>query len=356
MSHTIKHVYIPEKIDFSVRMRNDESILSLINKYYLPSHINIIEGQPYATPRSGIYSWDNINCYAYNQEKSGFMELYFESRENYNLLKENLNAKEKACAEQIKNKLYRWNPNQGWVLSETYTTFDEKYLIGYNHYFKSIEKDINSHKKNINLLKSIGEFKSLTYLLYGAPGTGKTTLIKALSSKYNMDVYVVNSIYAKSSNLGQMLNPGKGKNTNVILLFEDFDRFIAKPENKELMGVILNALDGFDDTDNTVRFFTGNDCSVIFEEKALINRISGKYEFGYPTRDMFRDKLLILLSISSVQTELIEKELNDKIDSLLDLVVDKNITLRPFTSYCIRYLFNENCLDDMIENVGELVD
>ena len=53
-------------------------------------------------------------------------------------------------------------------------------------------------------------------------------------------------------------------------------------------------MDGFDDSGNTIRFFTGNDCYVIFQEKALINRISGKYKFSYPTFEMFRVKLLKL--------------------------------------------------------------
>jgi SpoVK/Ycf46/Vps4 family AAA+-type ATPase len=319
----------------------------------------------FSTPYTGSYTWDGIECFVHNQEKCGYMTLYFKDRAQYTLLCEILKSKEYAIEKQIKNKLFRWNPNSSWFLSETYTTFDEKYLIGYSEYFKSIEKDIESHTKNNQLLKMIGEYKSLTYLLYGAPGTGKTTLIKALSSKYNMDVYIVNSIYAKSSNLGQMLNPGKGKDKNVILLFEDFDRFIEKEGNKELMGIILNALDGFDDTHNTIRFFTGNNCDVIFKEQALINRISGKYKFGYPDREMFRAKLLKLLIISkfnensnlnveNIYNKLMEKDL-EKIEQFLDLVIDKNITLRPFTSYCIRYIFNENSLDDMIQNANELI-
>lgn len=364
MSLSVTHINQPVDFEYSVRMRPDATLLNQIECYYSPNHTNIINNAHYGSPLTGLYNWDGIDCWVYNQEKQGYLILYFKNRENYNLLVAIINAKTQKKIEQIKNKLYRWDPRNGWVLAETYTTFDEQYLIGFGDYFKSIEKDIGNHKKNTKKLKLIGEYKSLTYLLYGLPGTGKTTLIKALSSKYNMDVYVVNAIHAKSSNLGQMLNPGKGKEKNVILLFEDFDRFIEKEENKELMGIILNALDGFDDTDNTIRFFTGNNCEVIFNEQALINRVCGKYKFGYPTREMFRAKLLKLLLISKLNednkfnAELILNEfsngLEEKLERFLDLVVDKEITLRPFTSYCIRYLFNDNCLDDMIENINEL--
>ena len=166
-----------------------------------------------------------------------------------------------------------------------------------------------------------------------------------------MDVYVINSITVRSSNISKILNPGKAAAKNVILLFEDFDRFLEDSETKILMGQILNAMDGFDDTANTIRFFTGNNCNIIFEEKALINRISGKYKFDYPNSEMFRDKINKLLSVTKINIE----ENREKIDHFISLVIDKNITLRPFTSYCIRHLFNENCIDDLIQNIGDLI-
>ena len=350
MSLSVSHVNVPEGFNFAIKMRTTDGLLAGINKYYSAKRVYSDGDCIYAIPDTGIYTWDTIDCWVYNQEKQGYMVLYFKSVEEYNLLIRLIELKGERAQEKIQNKLFRYDPRQGWYCVETYTTFDESNLIGYTHYFHEIEEEINSHKKNQIKLKFIGEFKSLSYLLYGIPGTGKTTLIKALSSKYNMDVYVVNSIYAKSSNIGNILNPVKAGSKPVILLFEDFDRFIVKEENKELMGLILNAMDGFDDSGNTIRFFTGNDCEAIFNEKALINRICGRYKFSYPTFDMFRAKLLKLSSI-------IEGPLDEeKTTQFISLVVGRNITLRPFTSYCLRYLFNENNLDYMIENVNILIE
>jgi len=44
-----------------------------------------------------------------------------------------------------------------------------------------------------------------------------------------------------------------------------------------------------------------------------------------------------------------------KVYIFLDSIKDIEITLRPFTSYVIRYMFNENYLDDIIVNISELL-
>jgi AAA+ superfamily predicted ATPase len=352
MSLSTTHLNQPVDFEFSTRLHINSHILELICKHCTVKRIYENNNKMHACPETGLYTWFGINCWVYNQEKQGFTILYFKSIFDYNFLIETFNLLSKKVIDKIKNKLYRYSEKTGWVLTETYSEFQEKYFIDNNNYFESIEKDINNHKKNSSFLKSIGEYKSLSYLLYGVPGTGKTTLIKSLSSKYNMDVYVINSITVKSENIASILNPGKNSAKNVLLLFEDFDRFLESDDTKQLMGQILNAMDGFDDTSNTIRFFTGNNCDIIFQEKALINRISGKYKFDYPDSEMFRNKLNKLLSITDIDLE----ASIERIDQFISLIVDKNITLRPFTAYCVRYLFNEYFFDKIVENINDLLE
>ena len=75
---------------------------------------------------------------------------------------------------------------------------------------------------------------------------------------------------------------------------------------------------------------------------------------------MFRDKLMKLISIRE------NKDIDvDKINQFLKLIhprcgyqgkpLETLITLRPFTSYIIKYLFNDTFYDDIIANYKDLM-
>ena len=110
---------------------------------------------------------------------------------------------------------------------------------------------------------------------------------------------------------------------------------------------LLNTLDGFDDKGDTVRFFTANNKESIFKIDALVNRMSSKFEFYFPTSEIFKKKLQRFLSFHSTYDE-------SKVDEFIQLVAKQGITVRPFVNYVVRYLFEPDCLDQMIKNIHEL--
>jgi SpoVK/Ycf46/Vps4 family AAA+-type ATPase len=197
-----------------------------------------------------------------------------------------------------------------------------------------------------------------------------------------MDIFIVNPNNLDAAHLGQVLNARLYNNSadddfdddgNIkfrMLLFEDFDRFLESKKTSELMSQILNALDGITDKGNVVRFFTGNNCDIIFKNSALINRMHSKMEFKAPTRDMFKEKLDRLLTYYDLEALAEINSLPEfgksvsltkqckldrsRIDEYLDLIVQRNVTLRPFTTYCIRYLFRDDCIRHMIENISDI--
>ena len=82
------------------------------------------------------------------------------------------------------------------------------------------------------------------YLLYGAPNTGKTTIIEHIASKYNMSVYMIyfNSKNMTDALLIRMINDIP---ENSLIVFEEIDKQIKAIDNKRLsIAGLLSALDG----------------------------------------------------------------------------------------------------------------
>ena len=310
--------------------------------------------QFYTHPLSSPVKYGEVDAYVHNQEKQGYLYVWFKTREDFFSIVDYINKKKAKEVKEIKHQLYRMDIYGNWRLSEQYQSKQLQNFVGYHHYLDKIAKDIANYAEQREYLRELGESKSLNYLLYGPPGVGKTSLIMTLSSMYNYPLYIVNST-CRSIN-GLTIKDGNNDAKVKILLFEDFDRFLEHDDRKSKvdeksvqMSDILNSLDGANSGEGVIRFFTGNDCKTIFSNKALVNRMSACFKFSMPTREMYDAKLKSLL-----RNRTLSIDDDEKCDQLIDHAVDK-VTLRPFVNYVIRYLFDENYLDNMLENIDELV-
>ena len=110
------------------------------------------------------------------------------------------------------------------------------------------------------------------FLLEGPPGTGKSSLIFALASKFNMNIHIIN--------LGPKVDDATFKSavsnlpSNTILLLEDVDALFverkANDSNKSMVSFsgILNVLDGMARKNGLITFMTTNYINRL--DKALI--------------------------------------------------------------------------------------
>jgi len=341
---------------FCIKLKISESSLlfdlmdyNIFNRYYNCQHGTCV------IPYTGKYIVENIELYILDQSNSGFIYIYFNTISDYNNLLSIIKKNKETKTKNIKNKVYRYSTQSGWVLTDNYLNKNLSDIFGYDNHINSILKDIDNHKKYKHFLNSIGETRSINYLLYGPSGTGKTSTIKAIASVRDLSVYIVNPLNLNftTTNIKSIfsLNNNNKDETLKILLFEDFDRFLATESINNMMSNILNALDGFDDNGTIIRFFTANDKSKIDQFDALTNRISASFEYTYPDTNVLKLKLLKLLSY--YKNDFNEEESN-KINQIINIVYSKNISVRPFTSYIIRYMFDENYLDSLLLHIDEL--
>lgn len=130
-----------------------------------------------------------------------------------------------------------------------------------------------------------------TYLLKGPPGTGKTSMIRALAKHYSRDLYILDM---SDPDIGESITALLGKvPPDSMIALEDLDRYFKDSEsttNTEMnLSVLLNAIDGALSCSNgTVVFITANHPERLPPVLMRSGRVDEVVHFdGNVTRDQF---------------------------------------------------------------------
>lgn len=336
--------------------------------------------------RNGVYKFDPSGpeydfMFTWSTIVPSRCFLSFRSRSTFEVLMNQINkvieAKQNS-ARTIKSKtpIFRYQGYGGWTKEKDYQIKPRSQIVGYDHYIDAIMNSIRNHEENTEHLERIGENKSLNFLLYGAPGQGKSSILRIVASELGMAIFIVKPLELRGDNIYEVLNPKhlwqtmsngdkfgnddtdsdseekpakkKKKSMRIMIVFEDFDRFLSSGKRPEVMSEFLNGLDGICNSNDVVRFFTGNDCQVILNNEALINRMAGRFKFDYPTEQMYRQKLLDIL----VPGTLFEQA---DFDTLIEKAKENKVTMRPFISHAVRFLFDKNPIKSMLENAAQFL-
>ena len=205
---------------------------------------------------------------------------------------------------------------------------DEQYIIWKKTYVKTnktTENTIYSEKVQRELFDKVEYFINneieyakfglvYTYgaLLYGEPGTGKTTISKIFANKYNLPIASIKLDIIKYNmteammDLRYMLN-----NEKYILLIDDaekqFDFGARYHDDNKIIGELLNMLDGVVEPYGRILFMCVNDKSDIVQHKALIRhgRINDIINIGLC--DVDQTIKIFKLFYSDLSLEQIEK-------------------------------------------------
>lgn len=197
-------------------------------------------------------------------------------------------------------------------------------------------KDIDTFLSKRDWYSKNGITYKRGYLLYGLPGTGKTSTIHAIASKYKRPIYFV-SISSKltDTNLLDLLTKIRD---NSIVVFEDIDRFIDNDKNEFSIMPILNSMDGMLAKHNILLFITANDKSKIDEALLRPGRIDLTLEYTLCTKSQLRALYILFYG-----TE-------DTVDTFLSKVEDNKYSPATIREYFMK----NNTIDDCINNLEKL--
>jgi energy-coupling factor transporter ATP-binding protein EcfA2 len=199
----------------------------------------------------------------------------------------------------------------------------------------SVKKDllqdiINFYKpEHIKMYNDLGINHSRMYMLYGIPGTGKSTLIRCVASHFKKHIAYV---YIKPDmDYDNFRNLMSNVPDNSIVCFEDVDSLFVE-ERKQKTGLtfsgFINVFDGVDIAKNLMVFFTTNDLEVI--DKAIIRRISYFIEFKYAAKEQIHEMFNTFFP-----------QYTDSFDKFYENVKNTKTTINVMEKFFIKYIFED---------------
>ena len=236
--------------------------------------------------------------------------------------------------------IYEWDNlnNMYYNKGQNCPKVKQEYLQGLDEYFSDITKDVSMFETHKDILEKLGTTTGFNYLLFGPPGTGKSSFVKALAHQLQVPIFCVKLDTIKPDKISDALCPRITTGIKIVLV-EDFDRYLAGIKGKEAVPHVLNALDGVYPAHNTVRFFSANFAQKINENGALASRMRRLLHFDCPTSQHIFDHLVNIFPNSE-----------DSIHEFIALVSDKNLPMRTINMYLTRFLMDPDPLEEAIKN------
>ncbi len=130
------------------------------------------------------------------------------------------------------------------------------------------------------------------YLLEGRPGTGKTSLIFALASHFNMTIYIIH--LGPKVDDSMFMAAINNLPNNSILLLEDIDALFVdrknNDSNKSMVSFsgILNVLDGIGRKNKLITFMTTNYKDRLDSALIRSGRIDYQMHFDYSSKEQIK--------------------------------------------------------------------
>jgi len=149
-----------------------------------------------------------------------------------------------------------------------------------------IIKDIDEFLSSEEDYQIFGHPYKRNYLFFGPPGNGKTSLISAIASQYNLDIYLMSFSVNITDEIFKKLISSLP--INGLLVFEDIDGLFDEKEKKQIsISTVLNIMDGLAKKNRLMTIMTTNHYDRLSEAFKRAGRVDMSVEFDIASIDSF---------------------------------------------------------------------
>lgn len=208
--------------------------------------------------------------------------------------------------DKIKNYLYFLNNSNEWVIDYSCTGREWSSVVLPSEQKQRILKDIAGFFNNEEMYRRASIPYRRGMLLHGKPGTGKTSIVRAIQDKLKLPVYVVNLKRLSDTSLLDALRTVPNR---AIILFEDFDAVVSTVHKREekpnqnpnqptsalSLSAFLNSIDGAQSPEHVYFVFTTNHPEVLDEAVVRKGRVDVQEEFKFLNKELQKDLIMNIL-------------------------------------------------------------
>ncbi|MCK5610179.1 AAA family ATPase [Candidatus Pacearchaeota archaeon] len=239
---------------------------------------------------------------------------------NQNVLRNLINDIRNSAMTNTLGKIKIYTPDPGyspnWKMAVTENKKPiESVVLADNIINKTID-DIDEFQHKKDWYNNMGIPYRRGYLLYGPPGNGKSSFVKALAGYFNTDIYCIalSSMSLSDTSLMSLFSQVPEHN---ILLIEDIDSLMTVSRDKDSqstsgslentlegmttnsMAGLLNMIDGAIAPEGRILFMTTNQPHKLDSALVRPGRIDRQFEIGNATHTQARQLFSRLLNIEN---------------------------------------------------------
>lgn len=217
-------------------------------------------------------------------------------------------------------------------------------------YLDRVEKDkiindVERFHSRKELYKKYGIPYKRIYLFEGPPGTGKTSLIFAIASRFKHNISIIN--FNQQLDDHMFMKAINRMNDNCILVLEDIDALFATREERTktnnssvTFSGLLNMLDGFGRKDKMLVFMTTNHFDRLDDALKRPGRIDYILSFTFCKKEQIKEMYSMFFP-----------DQYDRFDKFYDKLSPHKVTIALLQKF---FFDNLEC-DDIITKIPELV-